>query len=423
MAAHTTIEKLMADIKTLGLGESKKDSGSRIIVYTTEKDRVGVLRMIAETFDGRYSASKSGPGWKSSQGSAQVGSYTVLVKPAAKAGQVGSLGSMDARVFAKYGKSGTFAYGGTDVQVMSFTSKKMIETSIIKGAAESSMLGKDISEQFADFFDSGKFTWDPQMPPLLLNKLGVYAGELLVGWAFFTSNRKKWFDTDPFTGSPVAFHLPTDPAFSGVDSFVEMKDGSYYSISSKFGVGAKASFFSNLLGKGVAKRSKLNNSVFKQICDLVGQKGLDYKKSKDVVYAWGFEKLLKLKINNTNDVFQAIVQGKKTADLNKVILAIRAHPLATTDVKSKLPRSVSGFFNRSMADMLNKDQKSLDEIVSILAGKDYWQGNLQTKEWGQGILRFKFVKAGKARVRFIGNKAALDDISCKQGWVNYELAQ
>ena len=57
----------------------------------------------------------------------------------------------------------------------------------------------------------------------------------------------------------------------------------------------------------------------------------------------------------------------------------------------------------------------------ILAGKDYWQANLDINYWVRGIVKFKFINSGEASLNIIGSKSAITDITSKQGWINYEL--
>jgi hypothetical protein len=423
MAKVKTIEQIMKECQDLELGTPKKVSNNRFILYTTDKDRVGVLKMVADTFDGRYSSAKSGSGWKSSQGAALIGPITVLVKPGAKEGQVGNLAGLDARIFSKGGSPGKFAYAGSDVSVQSFTSAKQIEQSILNGIKAAHVLEDDLAETIESFFETGKLEWDPVLSPLIINKLGVYVGELLIGWSFFSHHRKWVFENDPFPQeNPKAFHIPNDPSFSGVDSFVELKSGEFISISSKFGVGAKASFFSNLLEKAIKNRTKMKDSVLKKLVEYVASKGIDYKKSQAIVYGYGFEKILRTKVD-LDKVWSDVKVGKRSADINKAILAIKSSKWTTDDINKKLPKSISAFFNRTLAAQLNGDEESLNQIVSILSGKDYWQANLNQNLWQKGTVKFRFTKAGKSKVKLTGNKSAIDDPSSKQGWINYELTQ
>lgn len=421
MASVSSIEQLEKSLKQLGYNVFKRDSSTRLVVYTTE-ERVSFLKLMAATFDGSYTSQKTGAGWRSSVGAAQIGGLMILAKPQAKGGAAGSVSTLDARIFTTLGTKGKFNYMGQDVSVVSFTSAKTLANSIVKGCSDSQILGKEYAEMFEDFFATGEFVWDPTLSPLVINKLGVYTGEVLIGWVLLANKQSKYFETNPFSGSIKAFHMPTDPAFSGVDSFVEFKDGTYVGISSKFGAGAKASFFTNMLEKGIKNRSKLKNSVFKDICDICAINNIEYKKSKEIVYTYGVKKLLKLNITTPTTIFDTIVAGKKNADLNKVILAIKSYPGVSDDIKKKLPNSVSAFFNRMIADKLNKDVNSIEEIKKILEGKDFFQANLNTSEWLKGKVKFKFVKSGKSTLKFIGSKSAIDDTKSKQGWLNYELS-
>lgn len=416
-----TIDQLQTAIKALGFGESKKDSTNRLIVYTTEKDRVSELKTLAKRFDGHYSPAKSGPGWKSSQGSTRIGNFTVLIKPAAKEGASASISSLDARVFAKLGREGKFHYAGHDVPVMTFKSAQEIEKSVLHGIKTTPTLGEGIYDQFKDFFDDYSFSWTQEIPDPVIRKLGVYAGEILVGWAYFINNRQQFLHNMPFNQKPHAFHLPTDPAFSGIDSFIEKDPEDYVAISTKFGRGAAASFFSNLLEKGVKQKDKLRKSTFKQICDYVHQRGIQVTRSKDIVYGYGIEKMLHIRSSNPTQIFADITHNKKSKEVGEVTAAIKKHKQATPEIKEKLPKSVSAFFNRSIAENLNNDESS-DQIKHILAGKDYWQSNIDINEWKKGHLKIDFLRSGKAELQLIGSKSAIDDITCKQGWINYILS-
>jgi hypothetical protein len=74
-----------------------------------------------------------------------------------------------------------------------------------------------------------------------------------------------------------------------------------------------------------------------------------------------------------------------------------------------------------MADRLNSDGKSVEAMIEILAGKNFWQANLDIMEWKKGNIKYRMVSSGKASVQIIGSKSAIDDIDAKQGMVNYEV--
>jgi hypothetical protein len=347
----------------------------------------------------------------------------VLAKPMTK-GTGGNIASLDARVFSTLGKPGTFNYNDQNISVVTFTSAELLKNSILEGIEKSPLLGETYAEIFQEFFKTGKITWPPETPLPVINKLGVYIGELLVGWVLLDRSMTKYFANNPFSGVVTKFHLPTDPAFSGVDSFAELSNGEYYLISSKFGSGAKASLFSNILNYGVIKYSKLSDSVFKDICGVVKRGGLSFKNSRAIVYTYGIRNILglnELAVKDPNNVYSEIYSGKGGKDSDKVIEKIKATRGVDRQIIDSLPYSVSSFFNREIAKELMSDPKSLDQMKEILTGKDYYQANLNTTEWSKGNLKFKFISSGQAELKVIGSKSAIRDITSKQGWVNYEL--
>lgn len=418
----TNIASLESTLSLIGYEKYKRDSANRLIVYV-EGDRKQQLKSIAEELDGTYLSQKTGSGWKSSVGAVKKNNFIILAKPSVD-GVSGSLSSLDARAFSGKGSKSTFSYNGVNVPVMTFTSAKSIQDSIVGGCRSSNLLGDGVADSVADFFTTDTISWDPNIKLPVVNKLGVYIGEVLVGWVFLSKKQSKYFTTNPFKGTPKKFHLPIDPAFTGVDSWIEMSDGSFYSLSSKFGGGAKASIFTNLLEKGITKESKLRQSEFKKLCQTCVKNNIPYTKSKDIVYTHGVREILGLserEIKNPLSVYQQIVSNKHESEAKKVIAIIKNDPKADDVVKKNLPYSVSAYFNRSIADRLNKDSASINQMKEILQGKDYWQGNLNISKWTKGKVEYKWLSSADAELNIIGSKGSTSDITSKQGWINYEL--
>lgn len=420
----SSIADLEKKLKLEGYSNLKKDSQSRIIVYV-EGDRKLELQAIAKIINGKYTTQKSGAGWKSTVGAVALRNFIILAKPGT-AGVAGGLSSLDARIFSKGGTEGKYSWLGKEEPVVFFDSAKQIEKSITDGCIESRLLGKDIADEYKDFFKVGKFKWDPKIPAATLKKLGIYTGEVLVGWVFLSGNQKEHFQTNPFRGKPKRFILPTDPAFSGVDSWIEMRDGSVYALSSKFGAGAKASIFSNLLEKGIEKKNELTSSVFKDLCMAAALNNYSFKKSRQIVYEFGVRNVLKISkstISDPNEVYEQIFSRKLGVEAKKVISDIRSYGGTDAVVLSNLKdgSSVSNFFNREIAKLLNEDTKSVEQMKEILQGKDYWQGNLNISSWMDGELKFRWLSSAAASLNIVGNKGSASDITSKQGWINYEL--
>jgi hypothetical protein len=410
-------------IKAMGYTEIKRPTSNRLIVFMDSSERVSNLKLFASMFKGTYSSSKNGAGWRSSVGAAILpNGVVVIAKPQTK-GVGGNIAALDARAFAVGAKNQKFEFAGQLIDVASFTSAKQIEQSIIEGARKSNLLGEPYAAAFEDFFVYGKISWSDTMARPVINKLGVYVGELLIGWAFFQTNKTKYFINNPFRGQAKAFHLPTDPSFSGVDSFIEMTDGSFYALSSKFGGGAKASFFTNLFEKGIKNRTKLSQSYFKKMCDFATSNNIPFNKSKDMMYMFGVREILgisKKDLNNPLKVFDDVKTGKVSAEVSKVIQQMKIKA-KDPQIFNNVPLSISAFFTRTVAENLNKDRASINQMKEILAGKDYWQANLDVNSWLKGEAKFKFINSGEASLNIIGSKSAITDITSKQGWVNYEL--
>ncbi len=425
-----TITDLESALKSAGYSTFKRDSATRLIIYTSE-DRKQLLLLLAKSLPkARYLSQKNGPGWKSSAGAVMVQGLMIIAKPGAKEGVSGSLGQLDARKFSGTAKNrnGGFSYHGVSVASVEFTSAKQIEAGIIKGCRETPFLGESVAEVFEDFFETGKITWPAGFPIAVINKLGVYLGELLIGWVYLKGRQGRHIEgPDPFKGKAKTFIMPTDPAFSGVDSFLEMDNGKYYAISSKAGIGAAASFFSNLMKAGMMRYAKLPKSPFRDMCELAVQNNLQYKDARSLVYLYGVRHLLEIgptKLKDPNKAYEQLKAKKLGPEAKMVVMGVRFYPKLKQEfpaIIEKLPWSVSAFFTRYIAKDMNEHKVARETIAEILAGKDYWQANLNLREWLKGSLKFSILRSGKASVTVRGDKAALGDISASQGWVNYIL--
>ena len=355
-----------------------------------------------------------------------------VAKPIAKKGATESLG-VRAETLTQFGASKTIKFAGNNVKVKYFKTHKELANSLLKGLKTNKKVSEGIYDVFEKYVDAGKYTeieWTSEVEPNEINELGKYVGEIIIG-LLALSNKTSSFSTKFYTGKPVAFAVPDDPSFTGVDSFLIMNDGEIVPISSKYGVGAKASLFANLLPKAMKYQDKLPKSVLKSLCESaksarISSETLEGKRgSKEVLYTHGITKVLEMKIANPYAVFTDIKTKKSLKGLspesNKVIAAIQAYPGVDKRIIQKLPLSVTAFFSREIADNLNEDKKSVEAMLEILAGKNFWQANLDINNWKNGKISYKLVNSGKSSITVIGSKAAMDDIEAKQGMINYEL--
>lgn len=308
-----------------------------------------------------------------------------------------------------------------------FTSSAELATIINSAVNNHKLIPDDIKLILTRYLEQKSFRtieWGDSVDDSVMNELGKYLGELVIG--LLALNGEISISGALGAGDVASFVVPDDPAFSGVDSlFIKKKDGTVVAISSKFGVGAKASFFSNLLPTLVNNKKNVKNKTLSKLIDIVERNSLNpTRQGKEILYRFGFENILKMKIDPMK-VYTDIRKGVDSPEVQQVMDKINRNSWKLEgnekQIKGKLPMSLTSFFSRSLSYMLNNDKKAIDEMILVLGAKDYWQANLDIAKWKQGNIVFKFVRSGTAELTIIGSKAAIGDITGSQGMVNYLL--
>tara|TARA_R110001632_G_scaffold17121_4_gene54634 strand:- start:15 stop:1484 length:1470 start_codon:yes stop_codon:yes gene_type:complete len=335
------------------------------------------------------------------------------------------------------GKLEKVRYGTQDVECRTFTSADKIAASMVKGLEDNSKIPDYITEDFKKYQKSKKwnrFEWNESIPKNEMNQLGKYAGEVITGLIGMSNYASTAFHSNILSGKGKVetFCVPTDPAFSGVDVFFCMKDGSIIPVSNKYGKGAAASFFTNLMPEAMSVPLKtLSNSPLKDIVKIANvlssvslmKKGGAQGKAKPIIYEYGIRKILgfsKTQIKNPyTDVYEPLRQEKATPITRKVVSAIEKYAGADGVVIKNLPKSVTAFFCREIAKEFNASKGANEDMAKILAGKNYWQANLNDRKWAQGDVDYKMTNSGKVKINVIGSKAPTTDIVASQGLVNY----
>lgn len=320
-----------------------------------------------------------------------------------------------------------------NVRCAVFKRSSVLETSILNALEKNVAVGPHIYDAVKDYFNSpnlNKFQWNDSFRDSDINELGKYLGELLIGVIVLRKKTTNMFSQDIFIGQNITeFIVPDDPSFSGVDSAFVKKNGDLIPVSSKLGVGAKASFFTNFLPKVITKTG-LGDSVINDIAITaksinITKNMLDAKRgAKEITYEYGIRKILGIgpnKIKNTYQIFKDAKEKKMTKEVMLVMQEIKKNPMIDQKVKDQLPMSITAAFSREIARRLNNDNKSIDIVSGVLSGKNFYQANLDINKWKRGEVYFKLLLSGAAVVSFIGSKAAISDIDAKQGLVNYEL--
>jgi hypothetical protein len=83
--------------------------------------------------------------------------------------------------------------------------------------------------------------------------------------------------------------------------------------------------------------------------------------------------------------------------------------------------SITGYFTRTIATDLNNCPNSIEFLKELIAGKKFYQANLNIQKWMKGEVEYNYVSSGKVNLKIFGDKSPLTDITAKQGLVNYLL--
>jgi hypothetical protein len=321
---------------------------------------------------------------------------------------------------------------GIEIPCVIFRSKKELVNSILTSLKNNKNVGPHIYDAMAEYFDSDlkKINWNESFRPSDINEIGKYIGELIIGVVVLDNKSPGIIDNTIFRKKKIKeFIVPNDPSFSGVDSAFVCDDGEIIPISSKLGVGAKASIFTNLLPKVMA-RGKVQKSVIGDIAAAANRAGITIdtlnakRGSKDVLYEYGMREILNISprdIKKAIEVYNDAKANKITDKVQKTILAIRENKNIEKKLKEQLPKTITAVFSREASKRLNNDKVSLEIVEEVLAGKNFYQANLVLSKFLKGEIFFKVLVSGKAKVSFTGSKAAMNDLTAAQGMLNYEL--
>lgn len=334
------------------------------------------------------------------------------------------------RLCAK-GKKEKKSIGETKFDALVFNDKQSLQNSILSELKSNPNVPDYIHATFQDYFKKGmkKIIWHADTEYTEMNELGKYLGEILLG-IFALDKNKSAFHPSPYKESEIkSFFVPKDPSFAGLDSMIQLKNGELVSISSKYGIGARASIFSNLLPGGVANFKNLKKSPFRDLCEIVIKNKINPEQGrKTIVYIYGIKHILKMKsgssvqeIKDALMIYEDLRKQKLSKKTLEAIKKLANHEESAPEFTGKLPKSVTAFFNRTLAERLNNNKNAIEDIKKVLAGKNFWQANLDINKWREGQVYYRFTSSKKIDVKIIGNKSSIDDIMARYGWINYEL--
>lgn len=323
---------------------------------------------------------------------------------------------------------GTYEYlnlfGYENVPCYTFSNWNQLSSSIMTSLNENRYVSEHITSTFQEYFhrfpeNPQKINWSDGVLVSEKNELGKYLGELMVGVLAFGGYV-------PIVENIAKFVVPVSSCFSGIDCAIINYNGTVVPISNKFGQGAKASFFSNLLPKIVRQKRKVNkNWSLQNVLDAAERVDYDERRAKEIVYNYGVKTTLNLDIETPFNVYKSIQNREETDDVRRVVSSIREKSTSENILSLLKPEhgysSVTGFFTRSLAADLNACSDSIDFMKGLLAAKGFFQVNLNRVKWNKGEIEYSYVKSGDVSLTLIGDKSSLTDITAKQGLVNYLL--
>ena len=347
--------------------------------------------------------------------------------------------------------------GQANVACRIFTDADQIATSVMSGLESSASTPDHVLEQVLDFFMdnmdvtgsqvSNKFNWIPAIHENDKKRLGIYLGELLPGY-FALKNR---YGTDIFSERIIheglsQFVVPDDQSFGGIDSAFIYSSGSRACISSKFGEGAEASVWNNIMPLVIANKSEqgisgmAKNSMIKQLIRSCESVSGYQRKGRETLYYCGVKEIMGNNIVNSEDFFNELRRGSlssESASLFEHIVSkvneLKTQPgykqLSTFRNRNVSIRSVTAVFSRIIADRLNMELSSNPSfgmiLKSILAGKTFFQLHMDDRKFlNSGEIYFKVLKSSKVNITFKGDKSAVDSetsLEAGSGTLNYKL--
>jgi hypothetical protein len=217
--------------------------------------------------------------------------------------------------------------------------------------------------------------------------------------------------------------IPLDGKFAGVDSFI-INGSNTISISNKYGEGAAASFFPNLLPK-ILDTTLTSNSVLLDLQEICKSSNItstylqNSKGGRQIVYNYGLKKVLNLNfqdyLNFPNDIKNNIKNG------NVDILVSKIEPIARDKIKCQLPLSVTKFFSETLSNRLNLCSNTIETVNKVLYANNYYQVRLDDNKWKYGVIDYSIINTKNCKVKFVNNMSPISDIYARYGTINYRI--
>jgi hypothetical protein len=356
--------------------------------------------------------------------------------------------NIEAHKLIQLGKKEKRLYNGVSYDFRVFKTPEELALSILHGLQHEPSVPEYITEQMFEFFmeningDVSKINWNGNIQGGDKTEIGKYIGELLPGFLILSKKTSAFSQQDfIYTTALPEYIVPEDPSFSGVDSIFDYRNvqagGGISPISSKYGVGAKASFWSNIMPevlKYPEKFSKLpKDSTIKRLISVANNYSNVERSGRSIVFEYGMKYFLGDLVHDPTDIYKKISSTTVDPDVASVCRATKTKieslnnnvyketcaPILLKNLKGG--KSLTSIFSRAIADELNADDKTVMLIKELVSGKNFFQLNLDESKFKRGQIYFNVKRSSAVEITFTGSKAATNDPAAKQGTVNYLL--
>lgn len=322
------------------------------------------------------------------------------------------------------GKLDTIKYGKDEINVRVFSNNEFLSESIKIGLIDNEFVNIDIINTFNGYLAANTYNqivWENKVTTQEKNELGKYVGELIPGLMMFSNTGP--FTSDSFCKDAIGFAVPIDPSHAGIDSFIIFDSEEYIGISTKYGRGALASFFNNIIPLVQVYGLPYSKSVFRDIYEHYNR--LSDKTYRSLVYNYGIRNILGIPtaiLPDHNTLYKEISEGNISKISHICIMRIK-EKCQDKNIIDNLPNSVTSFFCREIAKRLNTCEESKTEILKLMSKKTMYQVNLNTHLWCNGTIDYSITHAGATNIKFSGAKSPISNLQAKWGLINYQIVK
>ncbi len=358
--------------------------------------------------------------------------------------------NIEAHKLIQLGKKEKRMYNGVEYDFRVFKTAEELAKSILHGLEHEPSVPEYITEQMFEFFyenierDVSIISWNGNIQGGDKTEIGKYIGELLPGFLILSKKTSAFSQRDfIYTTALPEYIVPEDPSFSGVDSIFDYRNvqqgGGISPISSKYGIGARASFWSNIMPEVLKypdKFAKLSrDSTIKRLISVAGNYPNVERSGRSIVFEYGMKYFLGDLSHDPDDIYKKIAADKTPVDgevssvirsaknkimgLNSSVYKETTAPVLIKNLTGG--KSLTSIFSRAIADELNADTATITAIKELVSGKNFFQLNLDESKFKRGEIYFNVKRSSAVQITFTGSKAATNDIAAKQGTVNYLL--